>query len=512
MKKTIMLVAVLLTGIAASRAQNASSAVMLSERTYEGTARSVAMGNAFTGLGGELGALNLNPAAGGMYRYMEITFTQGIGGAYSSADYLGTVCRDSRTKYSIPNAAFIIPFSTGRRHGLMNFNIGLSVNRTADYNRNFFASGSTSSSSFLAGHAAAMNGIPHNDLDIVENGYNAFYDSFYSWKDILLWNSSLVNGTSRPGEYIGATQNADGSIGGMLVQKYRYMTSGSKNQTDINFSGNFNDRFFFGMNLGIVSIDYSFYESFYEEAADPAAFATGFNRFEYQNSVSTRGTGINLNFGFIYRIAKGLSVGGQISTPTWFNLTDIYESSISSRLNATETDPKPYRADIKSPLGRFDYAMTSPFRWSVGASYVLGNRLALSVDYENCSYSQTRLNDTADPATFAAENEHIRNSYAFTSNVRAGIEFRATDILSLRAGYNYYGHIDAAKTYDPTHIAAAGIGLNFKNGFFMDLAYQHNFSRSEEFSLYPSAPGMPAPYGTASNWKYKVFLTLGFRI
>ena len=38
-------------------AQTAYSALMLSENDYEGTARTAAMGNAFTALGGDLGAV-----------------------------------------------------------------------------------------------------------------------------------------------------------------------------------------------------------------------------------------------------------------------------------------------------------------------------------------------------------------------------------------------------------------------------------------------------------------------
>ena len=47
-------------------AQTAYDALMLSENSYEGTARSVAMGNAFTALGGDLGAVTINPAGSAM--------------------------------------------------------------------------------------------------------------------------------------------------------------------------------------------------------------------------------------------------------------------------------------------------------------------------------------------------------------------------------------------------------------------------------------------------------------
>ena len=59
-------------------AQTAYDALMLSENSYEGTARSAAMGNAFTALGGDLGAVTINPAGSAMASYSQITVTPGI--------------------------------------------------------------------------------------------------------------------------------------------------------------------------------------------------------------------------------------------------------------------------------------------------------------------------------------------------------------------------------------------------------------------------------------------------
>ena len=49
-------------------AQSSQDAIKFSQNFYEGSARTVAMGNAFTALGGDLGSLAINPAASGIYR------------------------------------------------------------------------------------------------------------------------------------------------------------------------------------------------------------------------------------------------------------------------------------------------------------------------------------------------------------------------------------------------------------------------------------------------------------
>ena len=49
-------------------AQDADQAYNFSENLYIGTARTLAMGNAFTAVGGDLGALSINPASSGVLR------------------------------------------------------------------------------------------------------------------------------------------------------------------------------------------------------------------------------------------------------------------------------------------------------------------------------------------------------------------------------------------------------------------------------------------------------------
>ncbi len=61
-----------------SYAQTAYDALLFSENNYEGTARSVAMGNAFTALGGDLGSVTINPAGSAVAGYSQITLTPSL--------------------------------------------------------------------------------------------------------------------------------------------------------------------------------------------------------------------------------------------------------------------------------------------------------------------------------------------------------------------------------------------------------------------------------------------------
>ena len=61
MRKTAITL-LLMAAATGAYAQSAYDALNFSENIYEGSARTVAMGNAFTALGGDLGAVTINPA------------------------------------------------------------------------------------------------------------------------------------------------------------------------------------------------------------------------------------------------------------------------------------------------------------------------------------------------------------------------------------------------------------------------------------------------------------------
>ena len=76
-RKIISMAACVLIGTYAM-AQTAYDALRYSEQYAEGTARSVAMGNAFVALGGDLGSFSLNPASSAVYKYSEVVFTPSV--------------------------------------------------------------------------------------------------------------------------------------------------------------------------------------------------------------------------------------------------------------------------------------------------------------------------------------------------------------------------------------------------------------------------------------------------
>ena len=76
-----------------------NNALLFSSQFYDGTARSVAMGNAMTALGGDLGALSYNPAASGVYRYTEITLTPSVYSSIANSSFLNNTMQSDKSRH-----------------------------------------------------------------------------------------------------------------------------------------------------------------------------------------------------------------------------------------------------------------------------------------------------------------------------------------------------------------------------------------------------------------------------
>ena len=122
---TILLAAM---SVAGAYAQTAYDALRYSENNYEGTARSVAMGNAFTALGGDLGAVTINPAGSAVAKYSQVTITPGLTisanttqgvSPYDNGDlpYFERKMRSTASKVSMPNLGFTLNWDTNRTSG-----------------------------------------------------------------------------------------------------------------------------------------------------------------------------------------------------------------------------------------------------------------------------------------------------------------------------------------------------------------------------------------------------------
>ena len=538
MKKTALTILLTAAASVMAHAQTAYDAWLFSENNYEGTARSVAMGNAFTALGGDLGAVTINPAGSAVAGYSQLTLTPSltfsantaVGVPYDGSrdPYFQRKMKSSMTRAGVPNIGFTFHFKTGRTSGLKSITAGFIANRTNSWCEDIYANGTNNSTSFLAAAAADASGLgitPENFMN--ENAYDN-----YAWADVVGYRSGMFsNISSHPDAYIGATEilisddplnvNQEGAVD----QTYGRSVSGNKYEYIVNVGANISDFVYIGFNLGFNSINYEYTHYFKERAIDPAEFEnrftdqegneqiTFFDRATYRYSYSATGSGVFGKLGIIVTPGSGLRFGAAVQTPTATTMTEKWQESAS-----TEFTDNGFNGSATSPLGKYTYEFSSPWRANFGAAYTLGSVAVFSADYEVAAFSgmkyETDRHDmsTADLEHFEDINQDIRQNYKSAHYLRLGAEFKPVSTLAVRAGYNLASSATGSRILG--HNIAIGAGYNSKNSFFADIACRYTLPEHEyilPYSDYREAQGILSPEirSTHSNWK--LLLTLGWR-
>lgn len=553
MKKTT-LISIFLCITAYGHAQTAADALMLSGNDYEGTARTMAMGNAFTALGGDVGSISINPAGSAVAKYSQITLTPSLTLSTSttrgvspyadgSLPYFDRTMKNTSAKAGIPNVGFTFNWNTHRSSGLKNFTIGIIANRTDSWNTDMYASGRNSTTSFMGAMAAAATagGYLGSELNL-DNAYD-----MYPWKDVVGYHSGMyMTFGGNDDQFVGTSeaiyQNGDAleiALAGPLDQTFGKRASGNKYEYLLNFGANISDIVYLGVNLGFNSMDYNYMEYFKEVAHDPADFEIElsdgnkmyFNDMFYRYSYNANSVGYFGKFGVIVTPGAGLRFGAAISTPTLTNVTEGW-----SHYGETNYTSSRYDAYASSPDGEYRYSFIAPYRANFGIGWTIGKFAVISADYELCDYSRMRFRSLSveDTGTYFGDvNDDIRTRFGVSHALRLGAEVKPTGYLAVRAGYGISTAAEKLDFYGDklpglyAHKLSFGLGFNSKGSFFADIACRYSFSsiegaagrRAGEYIMpyddyifdMDDNVASPAPeiLHVMSDWR--VMLTLGFR-
>jgi hypothetical protein len=289
---------------------------------------------------------------------------------------------------------------------------------------------------------------------------------------------------------------ANDAPNGGLVQAKTVTTRGSINEIDIAFGGNFNDRLYFGATIGIPILRYYEYSHYSEIKNDTAVHY--FRSMTYDQELQTTGTGINFKVGLIYRPANWVRIGASIHTPTYYGyMRDSWNSTMTGELDyGTNTS--------SSPLGSFDYQLSTPFRAIGSVAFIIGNFGLISGEYEYVDYSQSRF--YASSTSFSDVNTDIRNKYRTPLNLRFGTEWRIQNFL-LRGGFAYYGSpYQSGINTSEMYVGSFGLGYRVKH-FFCDMSYLWSQAKEDYYFYDPTMINPSKNRYTTST----VTATIGFR-
>ncbi len=471
-------------------AQTASDALRYSRILYGGTARFQGLAGAMGAVGADFSVISTNPAGLGIYKSSEVTFTPSFWISHSSTDYNGVNATDNRFNFALGNWGFVMSIAPDKKKnssGLKNFNFAIGINRQNDFNNRVYISGPNNKSSLLTDYANILNNqsIPEGQIN-----------NYYPFDIALAYNSGLVYYDSATNRYANDAPN-----GGVYQTKAIY-THGSMNEFDFAFGANVGDKLYFGATIGVPFLRYYETSDYIETKTDESI--PYFRSLDYYQTLETHGTGINFKVGVIYRPANWVRIGAAIHTPTFYgNMRDRWSSSMYAAFDSAITNNTQY-----SPLGEYNYMMTTPFRAIGSVAFIIGPYGLISAEYEYVNYNQAKFNEQGSNtgANYSELNTTIKDTYRSPLNLRFGTEWRVWD-FRIRGGFGYYAspykdNINDGKTL----LFSGGFGYRGKH-LFADLTYVGTKTKVQYY-LYD--PNLVNP-ADISNYNSSVVMTWGVR-
>ncbi len=435
--KRILTLAILIAATYTSYSQSLGYqdlALLFSQNDNNGTARFTAMSGAFGAIGGDISAININPAGLAVHRNSSFSGTFTSRETDITANYYGNDLTSQGEFFNISHAGAVLVFDSGYRSNWNKFAVGFNYRIKKDFRNGFSARGNSGFASF--------NEYPL-DTNTIPIDYNIADEQSFE---------TVFNG-----------QISEFSVGLSAVHQNKLYIGAAINSYDIDFSQ--------GAFLT---------ESNFDENGN--ALDAGF----YQE-INTVGMGFSFNAGFIYKANRNFRFGVSYQTQTWFteiieetNIVDNDGFNGNTEIIINNDSSEIYDNTVDGiPIQGFAYRLKTPSKLTASAAFVFGRNGLISFDYINKNYNDMQLLD----ADFSNENQFFQNDLRNTHSFNVGTEWRI-DRLSVRGGYQFEQSPfnDALETEGLKGYSFGG-GYNFGD-MKIDVSYSDN-NRNSLYNFYP---------------------------
>ncbi len=480
-----------------------------------GTARSLAVGGAMGSLGGDITATYVNPAGLGNFRTGEFVISPGWMLDNNKSLYRDTRYNNRKNSFAFGTTGLVFG-SANRYDPTTSQAFSIAITQTAHFNNTLRYRGYNNFSSYAEQWAEQVAGSGQTIDQVLGNPVYAYgaAPALYTYLVDTFRNGNDLQVKALPEYILGSGQ--------ALLQEKTIDTRGGIYELAIGYAYNKKDKWLFGGTLGIPLVNYRNTTTFTEKDSS-ADLNNNFSSFSYTDDFSTRGAGLNLKLGVIYKPKEHIRLGLAVHTPTYMiTLTD-------KRTTSLETDTEGYngKASVSSTQftnnqpGESRYSMLTPWRVMVSGSYVFREvedvrkqKAFITADIEYTGYGQSGFYSANEAPTdeetayFKSLNQVIRSQYKGNFNFRLGGELKF-NVWMARMGFAYYTN----PYRDPDlkarrMLLSGGIGYRHK-GFFIDLTYVHAFNKDVDVAY--RLADKSNTFASFSNQRGQIAATFGIK-
>ncbi|MDV7140828.1 outer membrane protein transport protein [Maribacter sp. TH_r10] len=483
MKRYLTFIVLLACTVAS--AQNLNDVLRYSQENLQGTARFQGMGGAFGALGGDLSALNINPAGSAVFNNSQFTVSGSNYHTDNTATYFGTGRSANENNFNLNQVGGVFVFKSRNDSDWKKMALAINYDMVQSFDDEYRISGTSDQgidNYFLnyADGVVPFNSILIQDGEYIENAYLDIgaYQGFTDQQAFLGYYGGIIDPVGEDDTTTDYIRNASYSN---VNQDYARYTSGYNSKFNLNFATQYQNNLYLGASLNFHTVFYDQFDEIRETGYDSGS---AIQRTDFSNFLHTEGSGFSFNLGAIAKVNQNIRVGGSYQSPTWYRLTDDLSQRINSDLADSEINF--INHDI---INLFEeYTIKTPAKLTGSVALIFGRDGLLSFDYDYQDMSQAELRPTSD-SSFSTVNSEIANNLDGVSSFRLGGEYRI-ERVSLRAGYRF----EQSPYADGNNIGdlnaySGGIGYNF-GGSRLDLAYNRT---ERDYNLQLFDTGLPTP-------------------
>ncbi|MGS2763925.1 OmpP1/FadL family transporter [Sinomicrobium sp. M5D2P9] len=480
--KKILAILVIFGAATQAKAQTINDVVRYGSENLQGTARYQSMSGAFGALGGDLSALNTNPAGSAVFTNGSLTISGTSYNTKNKTNYFGGQTSTDVSDFDLNQLGGVLVFhNTKNNAGWRKFSLAFNFEKANNFENEFLAAGNGNTSideyflAFSQGVPLGILGVGSNE--VIEEAYlNIFSDpnlGFVPQQAFLGYQAYITD----PVQDINSNTEYVSNVNyNTLNQRFLQSTSGYNNKFTVNFAGQYLEDFYVGASLNFHDVRYEKYTQLDEDGYGPESNLEYIN---FDNLLRTDGNGFSFSLGGIARVGEMVRVGLTYQSPTWYRLTDELSQRITSD-RALQENPDIEFINFNLVSVFPDHKIQIPAKYTGSMAVVFGKQGLISLDYSYQDMSNAKLKPTSNP-DFAAENDYMSEVLQATSTVRLGGEYRIQQ-FSLRAGYRY-----EQSPYDSDMIGdlngySFGLGYDF-GAARLDAAF-NQFMRDYKSQLY----------------------------
>jgi len=435
-------------------------ALLFSGNDNNGSARFVAMSGAFGAVGGDISAMNINPAGIAVYKNSVFSGSISTRNTEVTSTYYNNAITTEEAFFNASQAGAVFVFEALNDSKWSKFAVGFNYRITKDFGNGFSAGGNSGIATFT--DFPLDQNTPHLEYNISEE------------------------------------------------QRFRSTIKGELSEINIAFSSVHENKLYAGVGLNFYDLNFN-QEALLTEFNNAATDDQELDIDLYQVN-NTIGTGFSLNAGFIYKAHKFFRFGLAYQTPIWFSeiLQDTNygfdsENNIDVGFLQGETT---FFTEEEAPYTEANdwqyiaYRLKTPSHLTASGAFIFGKSGLISIDYTNKNYQNIKLSE----GYFLNENQFFQNDLRATHNVKIGTEWRM-ERLSLRGGYQFeQSPLKNASDLENTTGYSFGGGYHFGNSKF-DLSYSKS-NQNTAYDFYSQFSNINAANLTTNNSKITATLTL----